>query len=70
MSVHWVACGRCYSKPKGAELGGIELQRFSQIFSSRGSLRAFKDVHEKFSNIDFFLQILPLKNDELVMSEM
>ena len=25
---------------------------------------------EKFSNIDFFLQILPLKDDELVMSEM
>ena len=23
----------------------------------------------KFSNIDFFLQILPLKDDELVMSE-
>ena len=24
----------------------------------------------QFSNIDFFLQILPLKDDELVMSEM
>ena len=24
----------------------------------------------KFPNIDFFLQILPLKDDELVMSEM
>ena len=24
----------------------------------------------KFSNIDFFLRILPLKDDELVMSEM
>ena len=24
----------------------------------------------KFSNNDFFLQILPLKDDELVMSEM
>ena len=24
----------------------------------------------KFSNIDFFLKILPLKNDELVISEM
>ena len=24
----------------------------------------------KFSNIDFFLKILPLKDDELVMSEM
>ena len=24
---------------------------------------------QKFSNIDFFLQILPLKDDELVMSQ-
>ena len=31
------------------------------------SLRAFT---RKFSNIDFFLKILPLKDDELVMSEM
>ena len=32
--------------------------------------KLFKDVRAKFSNIDFFLQILPLKDDELVMSEM
>ena len=31
------------------------------------SLRTFA---RNFSNIDFFLQILPLKDDELVMSEM
>ena len=31
------------------------------------SLRTFA---RKFSNIDFFLKILPLKDDELVMSEM
>ena len=31
----------------------------------------FKDVREKnFSDIDFFLKILPLKDDELAMSEM
>ena len=30
----------------------------------------FKDVRAKFSNIDFFLKILPLKDDELVMPEM
>ena len=30
----------------------------------------FKDVCAKFSNIDFFLKILPLKDDELAMSEM
>ena len=34
---------------------------------ARTSLRTFA---RKFSNIDFFLKILPLKNDELVMSEM
>ena len=32
-----------------------------------GPLRTFA---RKFSNIDFFLKILPLKDDELVMSEM
>ena len=32
MSVHWVACGTCYSKTEGTELGGIELHRSSQIF--------------------------------------
>ena len=32
-----------------------------------GGLRTFA---RKFSNIDFFLKILPLKDDELVMSEM
>ena len=31
------------------------------------SLRTFA---RKFSNIDFFSEILPLKDDELVMSEM
>ena len=30
----------------------------------------FRTFARKFSNIDFFLKILPLKNDELVMSEM
>ena len=34
---------------------------------SRYNLRTFA---RKFSNIDFFLRILPLKVDELVMSEM
>ena len=46
MSVHWVACGTCYTKTEGTELGGIELQRSS--FSSGGggggghSLRPFE----------------------------
>ena len=29
-----------------------------------------KTLARKFSNFDFFLKILPLKDDELVMSEM
>ena len=28
-SLHWVACGTCYTKKEGTELGGIELQRSS-----------------------------------------
>ena len=33
-------------------------------------LCALRTFARKFSNIDFFLKILPLKDDELVMSEM
>ena len=33
-------------------------------------LHRLRTFARKFSNIDFFLQILPLKDDELVMSEM
>ena len=29
MSVHRVACGTCYTKTQGTDLGGIELQRSS-----------------------------------------
>ena len=29
-----------------------------------------KDVRRNCSNIDFFLKLLPLKDDELAMSEM
>ena len=32
--------------------------------------RGLRTFARKFSNIDFFLRILPLKVDELVMSEM
>ena len=34
------------------------------------SVQQFKDVRAKNSNIDFSLTIIPLKDDELVMSEM
>ena len=37
------------------------------IHKNVNELRTFA---RKFSNIDFFLRILPLKDDELVMSEM
>ena len=32
--------------------------------------KVLRTFARKFSNIDFFLKILPLKDDELVMSEM
>ena len=35
-----------------------------------GKFSELRTFARKFSNIDFFLQILPLKDDELVMSEM
>ena len=38
-------------------------------FLIEGNL-ALRTFARKFSNIDFFLRILPLKDDELVMSEM
>ena len=43
----------------------IGYRRDLHVYYSR--LRTFA---RKFSNIDFFLKILPLKDDELVMSEM
>ena len=45
---------------------------FSLVFRTFNfrSLRNLRTFARKFSNIDFFLQILPLKDDELVMSEM
>ena len=40
---------------------------FFRLWIERCGLRTFA---RKFSNIDFFLKILPSKDDELVMSEM
>ena len=37
------------------------------VFDPLGVLRTFA---RNFSNIDFFLKILPLKDDELAISEM
>ena len=36
MSVNWVSCGTCFTKTEGTELGGIELQRFSNFFFKWG----------------------------------
>ena len=50
MSVNWVACGTCYTKTEGTELGGIELQRSSNFFLKLGEggdvdhLRGHPDV--------------------------
>ena len=38
-SVHWVACGTCYTKTEGTELGGIELQGSSSFQSFEASNR-------------------------------
>ena len=43
----------------------MSLSRY--LFSYKPCLRTFA---RNFSNIDFFLKILPLKDDELAMSEM
>ena len=39
----------------------------TRIYRGINNLRTFA---RNFSNIDFFLKIVPLKDDELVMSEM
>ena len=54
-------------------------QRIHHIFGSIDTITGYRQCNlrfnlrtfaRKFSDIDFFLQILPLKDDELVMSEM
>ena len=40
------------------------------LWRNWGGWHALRTFVRKFSNIDFFLKILPLKDDELVMSEM
>ena len=42
-------------------------QNCGKFYKNKKNLRTFA---RKFSNIDFFLKILPLKDDELAMSEM
>ena len=57
------------------ELASASARTLLKLASSvRALLKPYGDTlrtfARKFSNIDFFLRILPLKDDELVMSEM
>ena len=52
-----------------------KILRCSSFYQVKSQTESFRDCKlrtfaRKFSNIDFFLKILPLKDDELVMSEM
>ena len=53
MSLHWVACGTCYSKTEGTELDGIELQRSRQFFLKSCQQRFF-DSHVNTTKQIFF----------------
>ena len=55
------------SKKIHEKYGASRHECVSSFILTSETLRTFS---RKFSNIDFFLQILPLKDDELVMSEM
>ena len=46
------------------------LALFSFSVQNLTQKRYIKDARVKFSNIDFFLKILPLKDDELAMPKM
>ena len=60
----------------GVQEGGREGGKWDQIitYTSRMSkvllLTYLRTFTQKFSNIDFFLKILPLKDHELVMPDM
>ena len=56
---------RTYIYEKSGALEGFSLK--VDCFSSLSRLRTFA---RKFSNIDFCLKFLPLKDDKLAMSEM
>ena len=71
--------------PYGNEICWIMFNTFISVKAKSNSFKLFatlvgnmiylrdfllRTFARKFSNIDFFLKILPLKNDELVMSEM
>ena len=49
---------------------GLSERGTTRSVSGEGKKFKLRTFAQSFSNIDFFLKILPLKDDELVMSEM
>ena len=48
----------------------LNFRKFKVALNPMYNLIRLRTFARKFSNIDLFLKILPLKDDELVMSEM
>ena len=48
----------------------LKIPRFSRTGTASAILNSLRTFARNFSNIDFFLKILPLKDGELAMSEM
>ena len=59
--------GDVFSLWHSESLINVHFFRLLSVILHRTELRT---LERKFSNIDFFLKILPLKDDELVLSEM
>ena len=59
----------CAVEMRNAILRNYLNSQISLLFRSR-DIPALRTFARKFSNIDFFMKILSLKDDELVMSEM
>ena len=56
--------------PSSENPSGLVEAKNIQLHENESLTAALRTFARKFSNIDFFLKILPLKDDELVMSEM
>ena len=68
-----------HASTSASEYASTQVRKYASVYTrARGPIRARKPLRtrflrtfaRKFSNIDFFLKILPLKDDELAMSEM
>ena len=65
MSVNWVACGTCYTKTEGTELGGIDVDRFwghphvmpaMALWLTRSYVELFCNVVSRFE-VFYFLKL-------------